>query len=228
VARSRTRRTATPKRRKADWVYRGNARIGTDPDGSDADLLGTYEPFIFSHTTGPGNSQGHVLYDSQNWLASVGAGGADIGTGLRTLNRSARAEGRKPTMLAVEGIVYWEPTTWALGNLMAIGMRIGVFEQDPGTGNLLLDTAYSMWRDETGGSLSTVGMWANNGRGNAWERRIHYGFSDNSVFTVARIRWHGRRTLMPNECFALYTELEATSVNTRTQAWIRTLVQDEG
>jgi len=200
-----------------------------DSTGEDADLVGSYSGFIPAHLTGPANAQSHVLYDSQNYTRQVLGG--QFGVGLGQLGRVARAEGRRPLILAVEGIVYWEPSTWALGNLMAIGMRLGVFEQDPGNGVFLVDAAYSMWVDEpavASSSLSTVGDWANNGRGNAWERRIHYGFSDNQAFTVTRIRWRGRRALQPNECFGLYTELEPTSVNTRTQYWLRTLVADEG
>lgn len=215
-----------PKRR-ADWVYRSSGHIESTA-GAGVDLLGTYDSNVLNHTSGTAASQGHILYDSQNYLRTPVR--ETFGGVLSHIPRAARAEGRKPTILAVEGIVYWEPSTWALGSLMAIGMRLGVFEQDPGSGNVLLDPEYSMWNDgpyAAGGSLSKVVDWANNGRNNTWERRIHYGFSDNSVFTVVRVRWRGRRSLLANECFALYTELEGTSVDTRTQYWLRTLVADE-
>lgn len=215
-----------PKRR-ADWVYRHGGRPEATSVNAN-DLLGTYDSSIVAHGTGVANAQGHILYDSQNYMrASVRE---TFGGVLSHVPRAARAEGRKPSILAVEGIVYWEPDTWALGQLMAIGMRVGVFEQDPGSGNILIDPEYSMWEDAqyvAGSSLSTVVDWANNGRGNAWERRVHYGFSDNQAFTVLRVRWRGRRALLPNECFALFTELEGTSVNTRVQYWLRTLVADE-
>jgi len=108
---------------------------------------------------------------------------------------------------------------------------MGVFEQDVATGNFLLDTEYSMWANAplaAGSSLSLPAQWANSGRNNAWERRLHVGWSETRPFHVQTIRWRGRRRLEPNECFGLYTELEATSVNTRTQYWLRTLVSDEG
>lgn len=214
------------KRLRADWVYRSNAQSAEDQD-EIADVLGTYEPLIFTHSTGVGNSLAHILYDSQQWGALQGGGGVALGGWTRAINRAARAEGRKATILAVEGIIYWEPSVWALGNLMAIGVRLGCFEQDPGTGNILLDAAYSMWTNEVGGSSSRPSGWANPGRGNTWERRYHVGFSETVPFFVSRIAWRGRRVLQPNECFAVYTELENTSVNTRTQMWLRTLVSDE-
>lgn len=230
MARARARgRTRGRTKRRADWVYRPNARLVATYGVIDADVVGSYTGYIPAHGTGPGNAQGHVLYDSQNYLKALVGG--PFAQPTSALPRAARAEGRNPTILAVEGIVYWEPSTWALGNLMAIGMRLGTFQQSPGTGSFLLDPGYSMWIDEPAGAgsdLSVPALWANNGRGNAWERRIHYGFSDNQAFTVVRVRWRGRRTLKPDECFGLYTELEPTSVNTRTQFWLRTLVADEG
>lgn len=229
MARSRGRGRTTTRRRqpRADWVYRSNARAD-DAVGSDADVIGTYEMNIPPHAGGPGNAQGHILYDSVNYLAQFGAGGNIVGGVQRMIGRAARAEGRKPCILAVEGIIYWEPSIWALGNLMAIGTRFGVFEQDPGTGQVLLDPAYSMWMNEVGGSQSKPAQWANGTRGNAMERRTHVGYSDTRPFHVERWRFRTRRFLAANECFAVYTELENTSVDTRTQWWLRTLVADEG
>lgn len=228
MARSRRRRTPTRRKaRKADWVYRHHV-IDSNNNPAVFDQLGTYEPGIVSHATGVDQAQSHILYDSQNYIAHVAAGGVIAPTGLPHLQGQARAEGRKPLILAVEGIVYWEPSMWALGNLMAIGMRMGVFEQDQRLGVFSLDVGYSMWLNATGAQQQRVGAWANNGRNNAWERRIHYGFSDNQAFVVVRVNWRGRRRLEPNECFGLYTELEGTSVGTRTQYWLRTLVADEG
>lgn len=218
-----TPRSRKARRPKADWVYRNNLLNA----GAYADGLGTYEPQVIAHSTGVINAQSHVLYDSHNYLSASRSATPLLGFGFTRSH--ARAAGRKPTILAVEGIVYWEPSVWAAGNLMAIGMRIGAYEQDV-SGVFSLDPNYSMWVQQLGAGTDSTNpaYWANAGRQNAWERRVHYGFSDNSVFKVVRVSWRGRRVLNDNECWGLYTELEGTSVNTRTQYWLRSLVSDEG
>lgn len=220
MARSRRRRAPMVRksRRRADWVYRHHAYT---PIGGAADSLGTYAPRIITQVSGIATAQSHVLYDSQNWLATSGQGGINTNA---VLSRSGRAEGRNPTILATEGIIYVEPSTWAIGNLIAYGWRLGVWEQDL-TGVFSLDPQYSMWVESAPGPV--CGQWANNGRNNAAERRIHYGFSDNQAFMVLRVKWRGRRILKPNECWGIYTELESTSVNVRQQFWLRSLVEDE-
>jgi len=210
---------------RADWVYRSHA-LGSFNE--NLDLLGTYDGDIVSQSAGLANAQSHILYESRdNMAAQVVAGSAFHADVPAFIGPAGRAEGRNPTILRTEGIIYVEPSTWVLGNLIAWAGRIGAFEQD-GTGVFSLDAAYSMWENETVGAFQQVGHWANNGRGNAWERRVHYGFSDNQQFVVIRVKWNGRRILKPNECWGLFTELESTSVTTRSQYWLRTLVSDEG
>lgn len=227
MAKTRRRRSFnTPRKRRmrADWVYRSHAY---GPFNEALDLLGTYEEDVVSQSSGIANAQSHVLYDSRDYIATQGTQGANFLADLPAyIGPAGRAEGRNPTILRTEGIIYVEPSTWALGNLIAWGGRIGAFEQD-GTGVFSLDAAYSMWVNETTSTFQQVGHWANNGRGNAWERRVHYGFSDNQQFVVIRVKWNGRRILKPNECWGLFTELESTSVTTRSQYWLRTLVSDE-
>lgn len=127
-------------------------------------------------------------------------------------------------MHLTEGIVYVEPTTWALGSLIAWGFRIGIFEQDPMSGAIGLDPSYSMWATGPGSGDPNPATWANQGRTNIHERRIHYGFSDNATFTVQKFRVPIGRRLQDHECLAVYFEGENTSVDIRTQWWLRTLV----
>lgn len=216
------------RKKRADWVYRPNIQRG-DFSGGESDALGTYEGSILNHTAGIAAAQSHVLYDSHNYFGEGPRGGLPTGAGgtQPQLTRAARAEGRRATILAVEGFVYVEPQTWVLGNLIAMGFRLGAFEQDL-TGVFSLDPAYSMWLDNPGSPFEQVAHWANYRRSNQWERRVHYGFSpDGPNLVQIPIRWKGRVSLGAKECFGLYTELESTSVATRCQYWLRTLVQDE-
>lgn len=225
MARTRRRRFS-PRRRKADWVYRGNALGNSvDPPLDNTDTLGTYTSAIVSIASGLANARGHILYDSQNRFLTLM--GPSLG-GVATGNRAARAEGQKPLMLAVEGGLYFEPSAWAVGNVVSYGIRLGVFEQDPNLGSLLLPADYSMWNT---GSSNGPDVYANNGRMNAREWRWAKGYTDAGTTSVARFhyfRWKGRRRLEPNECFALYCEVPSTSVTGRFQFWFRTLVSDEG
>lgn len=211
------------RRRKADWVYRPDLRASDDL--LDGDTWGSYEHTVKAQTSGVTNARSHILYDSVNRLASLTLG---AGNGNAFVPRAARAEGRKPTILAVEGIVYVEPSTWAIGNLIAMGLRIGIFDQDPIDGAMIVEPDYTLWIAGLPTAGNTAAIWANQGRRNLWERRVHHGFSDNQTFIVVRVRWRGRRRLEPHEALVLYTELEPTSVNVRTQSWLRTLVIDEG
>lgn len=230
MARSRRRMPARKARRRADWVYRGNGRqIGIGVSGFDD--LGTYDGNIHTITSGVANAQSKILYDSQNYFAMLGRGGVGTASNVSTIpqiGRVARAEGRKPVIRAVQGTIYMEATAWAIGNLIAAGFRMGAFEQDL-TGVLSLDSGYSMWDNEGVQPFTYVGNYANNGRGNAWERRYHHFFTSTTPSAlVISVNWKGRRVLQPNECWAIYCELESTSVNARAQWWLRTLVEDEG
>lgn len=232
MARSRRRpMRRTSPRRRADWVYRGNDRqigIGISVFTS----LGTYDMTVHTINSGVANAQSKVLYDSQNYFALLGRGGVGTAANVSTIpqiGRVARAEGRKAVMRAVEGYLFCEPTTWSLGQVAALGMRLGAFEQDM-TGVFSLDSGFSMWENEAIQPFTYVGNYANNGRQNAREWRRMWFFTDTGVPAARffRFRWTGRRVLQPNECFGIYTELGSTSVNLRTQWWFRTLVEDEG
>lgn len=216
---------------RRDWVYRANSRlfgIGTAAN----DLLGSYEPLVTTVNSGVTNAQTRILYDSQNYLASISRGGIGSGGTVATvgvIKGAARAEGRKPCIHAVEGIIHAEPTVWAFGNVMALGVRIGTFEQDL-TGVFSVDAEYSMWTN----GISIPGFqpadFANNTRNNAWERRTFKFFGDASTTPnmLIKVSWRGKKYLEANECFGMYLEVPSTAVNLRTQCWVRSLVADEG
>lgn len=208
----------TPRVRK-DWVYRPNFVSETVDPFLGNDLLGSYDDNILGESSGQAGGNSRILYDSANRIQHVMRTGAGL---TMVMPGAARVQGRGPTMHWVQGIIYVEPTNWAIGNLIAWGWRIGVFEQAPDSGAIEIDADYSMWQQVA--SAVPVATWANQQRTNLWERRIHYGFSDNQVFTTVRVSTRIRVRLQDHECLAIYTEGEATSVNIRPQYWLRTLV----
>lgn len=206
-------------REKADWVYRSSVRaIGTQLPGNDT--LGTYEALVRGQSSGVTNATALILYDSQNRRMATGRFAAGPGG----FQAAGIAGGRSPRVLGVEGSIYVEPSSWAVGNLIAHGMRVCIFEQDVASGSALLDVDYSMWANAT---TSSPADWVNQGRSVLLERRRHHGFSQNQTFFTAGFRWRGRRVLAPHEGLFLYLELESTSVNVRFQTWFRSLVADE-
>lgn len=214
-----TRRT-TSRRRRGDWCYRPNYRSGTISGYTATDLLGSYDETLTAFTSGAASSGAKILYDSKNRLVQPMRGGS--GALTAAMPGAARANQRGPLIHMVVGVVYCEPTTWALGNLIAWGWRVGIFEQHPVSGDILLDADYSMW--VTGPDITYPATWANMPRQNLWETRRHFGFSDNQRFFTMPIMVRVNRRLQDHECLAIYTEGESTSVNTRHQYWLRTLV----
>lgn len=235
MARGRRRSGSFRRRRRlrADWVYRFDS-MSYDAEGDRVPEsgLGTYSGSIIGHSVGIAEAQSHILYDSQNYIAHWAAGGDVNSLALAPIfiSGAARAEGRRPTILAVEGVVFVIGSDWSLGSELSMGMRIGVFEQSVDTGNFVIDPSYSMWGNPVGAAENNVSIWANNGRNNAWERRpfLRYMPGNEKNYIQVFVRWRGRRRLEPSECFGLYTELEPGSNACQCQYWLRTLVADEG
>lgn len=227
MARSRKRRSSQPKRR-FDWVYRGLATEGETWAESESLGLRSYGGPPSAANAGVANARALILYDSQNRLATLAGAGPLGGVGAGLLHRSARAEGRRPLIRATQGTIYFRASTWALGNVMAWGWRLGAFEQDPNTGLLSLDAAYGMWTDAAGEPFwGDVNVFANEGRHVA-ERRYWRAFdSSKGSDSSFDIRWSGRRALSPEHAWALYFEVHSTSVNMVIQPWLRSLVADE-
>lgn len=226
MARSR-RRMATPprRRRRADWVYRGNVWLA---DGSVGDARGSYHSVSTAVPTGAANASGKILYDSINYLQeSVGI--VPIGA---QLHRAGRAEGRRPLCHRVQGHVIVQPQTWALGSQLNVAQAIIISAQDANSGAPLVEAAFSLWDSVAGDPQSQPNVYAN-WTGVLHVQRLSTTFSDNASFF--RFRWNHRvnRRLNSNECLWLYTEASAqsgtsASVNVNIVPWCRTLVSDEG
>jgi len=223
MARKRPMRRFGARKRgpKADWVYRSEFY---DASGVN-DFLATYSAGIRILNTGAANALGLILYDSKAHLRARMAGPAGPGS-MRGGAAASRSEGQRPKMLRVQGLLYFEPTTWALGNFMVPGVRIGAMEQDAATGQVVLNADYSMW---LAGGNSLLADWANARRLNLFEARWHRAFNSSESPLITRTLNVGLRVrLDPHEALVLYLEAESTSVNCRVQTWMRTLVVDEG
>lgn len=220
MARSRKARSRAVRVRP-DWVYRANLTTGASPLNA-SDVLGTYDFGVKAISTGASNAQVLWLYDSRNRMGSNVL--RQSSTTFGYLAGSARAEGTRPKVHAVEGLIYVEPSTWAAGNLMAMGFRIGAYEQDPYTGLASLDPDYTMWN--TSATQPQAAFYANDRSFNMWESRNFKSFGDNGSIMVVRVRARLNWSLSANFGLGLYVEGELTSVNCRYQCWLRTLVTD--
>lgn len=209
----------TRPKRHFDWVYRTNAIAS---DGS-IDGLGTYQN-VASTLVG-GGSAAWILYDSHNHKELLLRGQSPPGGVQQSLSMAARAEGRNPLIRRVSAMIRVNPSAWALGSSYVIGLRLGIFEQDPDTGNVLLDVSYSMFADL---GNAYVADWANS-RENLREYRRYVLFTDasSSGQMHVQLNWAGMRRLLPHQCLAIYAETQGGSVNTTWQRWCRTLVADE-
>lgn len=232
MARSRRRRGGGQRRSfskgNIDWVYRGEA--GDIGLGADTGLMGSYSPIIRSLTTGESGVIALILYDSVDRQQTLIQGGA-AGGQFPVLGREARAQGKRPRVFRVNGEVYCEPSTWASGNLMAVGWRLAWFEQDTLTGQFTVQAEYSMWAPGTATPSDQPSTWADVPF--LKEQRVFKGYGDGSSqhFMVIPINWkssRGSRAPSPKHCLGIWMEAEGTSVNMRVQPWVRSLISDEG
>lgn len=227
---ARSRRRPTRRRRvRTDWVYRGNTWTLAEPQ-VQVGTAGTYNDLaggVKTQVIGIGNAQSLVLLDSSDFYAelamqgniSAAAGNPVMQTG------EARAEKRRQVVRAVEGLIHVEPATWAIGNNMYWCFRLGIWEQTERE-VFSLDPNYSAWTDTSVAFNNvSVGHYANMKRTNLKEWRIMEVFNSNLSFWNIRVRWRGRRVLEPHECFGIYSEGGAGSVNIRYHTYLRTLVE---
>lgn len=186
------------------------------------DDLGTYDATVQVLAAGaPGNAA--VLYDSHNRLSAIATFVANVPDPFPQV---ARAEGGRARIVRVQGWLAATPTVWALGSRYLLGIRFGMFEQDPSTGAFLIDPTYSMWSIPGNVQLSPA-VWANDRQ---WqhERRIDVSFNDNNQTLNWRFNFAVNRSLQPNWCYGIYLESQAGSVALNTRFFFRTLVSDEG
>lgn len=222
MARSRrTMRRRTSRRRRADWVFRPNVH---DESGNLVDNFGTYQPTFTTLTPGVDNAFIKILYDSHNRFSSLTQGPGN--TQEPGLPRVSRAEGRKATILAVQGSITFDSSTWVGGDLVDFGFRIGAFEQDVMNGGVLIDATYSLFNPTTINMVKPA-IWAND-RNWDFERRYRtrFGGGTDPVWRF-QINVRAKRRLNPNMCYAVFFE-SAAGNNLNVRPFLRTLVQDEG
>lgn len=220
MARSRRRMTKSPRKRgpRADWVYRPNV---LDDTGAIIDPWGSYDPTTKSVTAGVANASLAVLYDSHNY---VGSQIIPIATNAM-LRAPGRAEGARASIKMVEGTLLCTPSTWAIGSQFQLGVRFGIFPQDPFDGALFVDANYSMWQNLS--QTDNIAYWAND-RNWQKEDRFDEVFLENQATFKYRWRFPVRRSLKPHECYAVYFETATGSVTVNLRTFFRTLVTDEG
>lgn len=209
-------------RPRADWVYRPDLY---DDLGNVVDGAGTYTVNVKSMTPGVETARALILYDSENRLAMLARY-----TTQATVEypRAARAEGRGPLILGVEGHIEFFPTTWALGVEHHFGWRIAIVEQDPNAPTVYFPPGYNMLLASTiAGDQAAI--YRNSGN-ILWERHTFHRFGAGNDVTswhlVVKLRC--RRRLLPYQCLALYMEGRAGTVTGGMRPWLRTLVSDEG
>lgn len=219
---ARSRRSFS-RRSKPDWVYRGNIYAS---DGGTIDGGGSYVAHTNLVTQGGAGATALILYDSHNY---VKLGVATLGAGtILPMSQAGRAEGGSAFIHRVQGTIMAAPSVWAVGSQYRLGMRFGVFEQDPAVGLLLIDPSYNMWTPAANIDVAPA-TWAND---RMWsrERRVVQTFDDNDQIWSWNFNFKVNRKLNPNQCYACYIETSSTpaSVNLFIQPWLRTLVSDEG
>jgi len=221
VGRAAKRKTTLRKRRqRADWVYRG---YEYDEEGGAVLDHETYGNSVFT-LSGTTPAAG-VLYDSRAYLMESTTRGGGPGAMLK----AGRAEGgRRPHIIRVQGYIFPEPTTWAVGSLIEVAFRIGIFEQDIPTGDVITPSIdWTMWNN-VGLLPEQSATWANMRRQNLWERRIRRRFSTSNDQAASTIIVNATISAKLNEeeCLAIVGQCSGASVDMRGQWWLRSLVVD--
>jgi len=213
---------------KGDWVYRPS-------EVDDVFNQGSYDPepggsFEHTLTGGPSNLISIVLYDSQNYFRAVS--NQSVGGSRMGLPKAARAEGRQPTIMMVEGVISFSRVTWTTGNTDAWAIRLGEFEQDDDSAQVLIDTTYTMYDQSSDPDAPAV--FANDAQQNWKTWWFSTSFNNNGgafspVTYQMRFFWKGRRKLHGgSHCCALLLEKPDTvsDVDVRFRPCLRTFVSD--
>lgn len=224
-------RSRKPRERQ-DWVYR---HIVSDTDNAAVSRGGwSTSASTFDISSGIENAIATILYDSESFLRKV-TGTAVISDALigptwpTVLAQAARAGGRRPTVHAVQGHLYCLPTAWTLGSRFFMKGRLGWFQQDIDTGQILLDLTYTVF----GANITqedSVAIWAND-----HVQHIHDFVAARSAdvdgirHLLVPVFWRGKRTA-PSEdhCLAIFWEASPFGSNQTMRCFpqIRALMSD--
>lgn len=202
---------------RGDWVYRGQEYrqdTGVAAATQVASYIGARDRTVGPYVLSPGTPLGVILYDSQDYLtqgtqARVGGGNPLM------MNKAARSDGKRATVLAVDAQWFLIPNAWTVGANFAVGARIVICDQNMTTGALDLPAGYRMTGLPT--FDNDPALYAN-GWGNLAERWDYIAFQtgNETVRWKFRLRWRGRRTLQPNQCLGLYLESAPPAVGSTT------------
>lgn len=221
-SKKRTFRRRKSDGRKADWVYRGDIHDGA---GGVIDSFGSYVPGLgFVQAAGSPQATIHWLYDSSLYRKFATSVGGNVPL---VMPPAMRAEGRKPLILRVQGWMSVLPTAWVAGTVVFLGMRFGVWDQSPNTGNGIFQANYNMW-DNALNDNAAPATFANFGN---YVREFRKSWSFDIGQTASRVNFTFnfacRRAMLPHQGFGIYTELAPGSTACSIVHAFRTLVVDE-
>lgn len=211
---------------RGDWVYRG---LEYTPAGAQlASQTSSYTGLTRNsgaYTLSSGTQIGLILYDSSNYMMRT-----TTQTATSRMSTAARAEGRRATVMAVNGFIFITPNAWTVGSNFLIGWRLVVCDQNEFTGALDLPAAYSFVQQAPTAALpsSDFAMSAN-GWGNLAEGYKFQTFDQNDASWMLHIKWRGRRSLESNSCLGLLMESAGPAVGSTTllvSPRLRSLVHD--
>lgn len=209
-------------RKSRDWIYRGDAFGNSEPqwDSGDDSELASYTNNTSTLSAGYVQSRGLILLDSTIRGATIINTGSNV---MAALNGAASPRQKSITVLAVQGVIKLTPSSWTLNDEINVGWRLGVFDQDPASGFVSVESQYTMW--SAGGPFSNqAANWAD--RAFLKEGRVMRSAGETSprVITLP-IFWRGRQSVRPGRCLAIYLEQPDNSIQVRIQPWMRTLVE---
>jgi len=225
-------RSSSPK---ADWVYR--PLIGSPPGDAWGAWAGSLTQSVPRNDPILGTvNSGHAwLYDSENFLQVPTQDWAAL---QEMLPKAARAEGRRPKVLQVEGQCHFRIGAWSTGNTTMWGVRLGWYEQDTQTGLPSIEPEYSMFEPQivTGGLVQDVASYANDRLKNIREWTFVKAFGDSGSIPIAHLTINvkfprGRTAPSANHGLMLYYECSGlvTPVNGGINVWtqVRSLISDD-
>jgi len=212
-----------------DWVYHSRQYL---LDGSTSAVSpGGWSPVSNVLTTGATNSVALILLDSNNFTTKTLLPNAALGDSGFVTGASKPTE-RGPLVTAVEGHLFISPSSWAVNNIMSVGIRLTIAEQDGDDGIPELDADYSILRPGAAAVPANDLTLFVNQPGALKDWYVFRQFSDNSAVVTVRIFWKGRRRLRPEECLFLHLEGNhpaegGGAVNCTVASHVRALVARE-
>jgi len=228
--RNHSRKSSRPK---ADWVYRPFIETG-EPFGAYMGAITQSVPRN-DPVLGVINSGHAILYDSVSFIQVATQQSFAL---TQNMPAAARAEGRRPTVLQVEGQVHFRIGAWTTGNTTMFGVRLGWYEQDVQTGFPSIEPEYSMFEPQivTGGLIQDVATYANDRLKNIREWTFVRNYGDTGSIPLSHLTINvkfprGRRAPSANHCLMLYYECSGmvTPVNGGVTIWTqcRSLIADD-